>query len=443
MKRNSTFNIQDSNLRSAALLWDESFLWGVMAYKALEACGLPFDLIRAEDVQQGRLNDYVMLFVPGGWASNKMKALGEAGVESIKRFVHGGGAYVGFCGGAGLATMDGIGLLQVKRRPTKDRVPSFSGRISLKVNNHPLWKDVAADSALSTQNSKLVFHAWWPSQFIVDESVSVLATYDKAMPDSFSSDVNVGDAGAAGHWPELERLYKINLDPKRLIGEPAVIEGMYGKGRVVLSLVHFDTPDDVQGAEMLRNIWRFFGCDRTGRSINARANKGEQPTLPVYEPLLKDMEAAVNSLIELGQRNFLWFWRNPLLLQWRRGVRGLEYCALAVMVKELAEELRSQKPEVRSQNTGEALERIRGLLMPFIGKAEYLLMRERFAMQHAHITYDQCEDPATQALREELFSRSKSHGGLFKELIDELDRLLYDAKALQCGTIRAETGKNV
>jgi len=430
-------------LRRAALLWDESFLWGVMAYKALEACGLSCDLIRAEDVRAGRLREYSLLFVPGGWASNKVKALGDDGVEKIKKFVHDGGAYVGFCGGAGLATMDGIGLLQVKRRPTKERVPSFSGRIKLKVNNHPLWEGVLQGEDVNsklprpasyiyqnrggrTLNSELVFHAWWPSQFIVDGSVSVLATYGEAMPDSFSSDLNVGDADAFGNWEELERLYQINLNPKRLFGEPAVIEGTFGAGKVVLSLVHFDTPDDLQGAMVLRNIWRYCGCDAPTGGLIVPILTEEQRSPP--NTVLSELDAAVTGLVELGVRNFLWFWRNPFLLQWRRGVRGLEYCTMAVMVREIGEELRSQQSAVSSQKTGEALERIRGLLMPFIDKAKRLLVRERFAMQNAHITYDRCEDEELQAIRDELFSRSKSHGGLFKELIDELDRLLYNEK---------------
>ncbi len=404
-----------------AFLWDESFLWGVMAYKALCAAGLTFDLVRAEDIRNGCLGRYAALFVPGGWASNKLKALGDDGVREIKRFVHDGGAYVGFCGGAGLATMDGIGLLQVKRRPTKERVPSFSGRIGLKVQEHPLWEGVP-------EGSEPVFHAWWPSQFIVDASVSVLATYGKAMPDSFSSDVNVGDADAFGKWEELERLYRINLNPERLFGEPAVIEGTFGSGKVVLSLVHFDTPGDLQGAKVLRNIWRYCGCDSLTRDLIVPVLTDEQRSLVPHNTVLSELDAAVTGLVDLGVRNFLWFQRNPLLLQWRRGVRGLEYCTLAVMLRELGEELRSQEAEGRRQKAGEALERIRGLLMPFIDKAKHLLVRERFAMQNAPITYDRCEDQELQALREELFSRSKSHGGMFKELIDEVDRLLYNEK---------------
>ena len=40
---------------SCALLWDESFLWGLMAWRALREAGLPFDLLRFEDVRKGEL----------------------------------------------------------------------------------------------------------------------------------------------------------------------------------------------------------------------------------------------------------------------------------------------------------------------------------------------------------------------------------------------------
>jgi len=36
-----------------AFLWDESFLWGITAYKALREAGLPFRLIRAADIGTG------------------------------------------------------------------------------------------------------------------------------------------------------------------------------------------------------------------------------------------------------------------------------------------------------------------------------------------------------------------------------------------------------
>ncbi|MDA8423040.1 MAG: BPL-N domain-containing protein [Nitrospiraceae bacterium] len=407
-------------MRRAALLWDESFLWGVMAHKAIDACGLSCDLLRAEDVRNGRLREYDLLFVPGGWASNKLKALGSDGIEAVKRFVHDGGSYLGFCGGAGLATEDGLGLVPVKRRPTKERVPSFSGRIRINTSDHPLWQGIAEP----------VFHAWWPSQFLVDESVSVLATYGEAMTDSFSSDINVGDAETGDGWMELERIYQINLDPRRLMGEPAIIEGAFGKGTVLLSLVHFDTPCDPNGKVMLRNIWNYFGCEYIASDSVASAHRDALVLNVAPDPLLSELEDAANGLIELGMRNFLWFWKNPLLLQWRRGVRGLEYCTLYVMLKEISELLRAIKKNQKAPDLDRTMERIRALLLPFVEKARRLLVRERFFMQNGHITYERCDDREVQGLREELFSRSKSYGGLFKELVDEIDGLLYKVMTL-------------
>jgi hypothetical protein len=397
-----------------------------MAYKALEGNGLAFDLLRSEDIRNGRLTGYGLLFVPGGWASNKMKALGNAGIEEIRKFIRDGGSYVGFCGGAGLATLDGIGLLPVKRRSTKERVPSFSGPILLNTSRHPVWEGV----------SDRRFHAWWPSQFVVDQDVSVLATYGSAMPEAFSSDLNVGDTESSGGWVELEHLYQINLDPRRLLNEPAVVEGRFGSGKVLLSLVHFDTPGDSNGAEVLKNLWNYLLGERqkpVAGAVSAGTvshDRGRSASSPGHHDpggdratVIVPLESAVSDLIELGRRNFLWFWRNPLLLQWRRGVRGLEYCTLYVMVKEVAELMAMRGRSIHAAGIEGKLERIR----EFAEKAKQLLVRERYAMQNAHITYERCDDPEIQALREELFSRSKSHGGLFKEIVDDLDALLYDA----------------
>lgn len=388
-----------------------------MAYKALQANGLAFDLVRSEDVRKGRLAGYRFLFVPGGWASNKLKVLGDAGIEEIRRFVRGGGGYVGLCGGAGLATQEGIGLLPVKRRPTKERVPSFSGPIKLNLFRHDIWEGV----------SESVFHAWWPSQFVVDGDVAMPATYGGAMPGAFSSDLNVGDTETHGDWAEMERRYGINLDPRRLLNEPALVEGRFGAGTVLLSLVHFDTPGDASGASVLRNIWRYFKADCGNQNAGpAILDEGRSASYEMHHASATPDDAflsEVSDLIDLGQRNFLWFWRNPLLLQWRRGVRGLEYCTLYIIVKEIAEVMAKQGRRPDAAGVRGRLEKVG----EFVSKAKRLLVRERSAMQNAHMTYERCDDPAVQALRDELFARAKSHGGLFKEVLDGLDQVLFDA----------------
>lgn len=412
MRTNSRSDPRDGRV---AFLWDESFLWGVMAYKALQAAGLPFGFVRAEDIRNGILADYQALFVPGGWASNKAKALSTEGIHAVRKFVDEGGNYIGFCGGAGLATQDGIGLVPVKRRPTKERVPSFSGRIRLSLPASPLWNGI----------NEPVFHAWWPSQFVVDNTVNVLATFGEALPDAFTSDVNVGDGTSTGSWKDLEAVYQINLDPKRLIGEPAIIEGTYGKGKVLLSLVHFDTPGDGNGAAVLERIWKNLGCLRDEPDESGRRMQRDRDSRSVLNNDVLDMQQELDGLIRLGLRNYLWFWRNPLLLQWRRGVRGLEYCTLSVMMNELSALLASRAGSSTSQDVTRHILRIRTLVRPFTEKAGELLVRERFAMQNEHLTYERCSDPRILSLRDELFARSKSYGGAFKELIDEMDDALY------------------
>ena len=73
------------------------------------------------------------------------------------------------------ATLDGIGLLNIKKT-YKKRVPSFSGRIHLNINEHPIWDTCKIQDAgykipdyHASENSLPIFHAWWPSQFSIED----------------------------------------------------------------------------------------------------------------------------------------------------------------------------------------------------------------------------------------------------------------------------------
>ena len=415
---------------TVALLRDESFLWGVMAYRALAAAGLPFRLLSARQLKRQMPEDCAALFVPGGWASNKLKAIGKDGAARIRDFVAAGGAYIGFCGGAGMAVQEGLGLVDVRRKPTKERVPAFSGPVRLVVNNDTLWQGIADP----------VFHAWWPSQLEVGRDVSVAAVYGEALPGAFSSDINVGDAVAAGGWQTLEASYGINLDPERMKGEPAVIRGTFGQGTVLLSLIHFDSPQDPNGATVLRNVWEeVAGTGMEGAARRQTRPRKEAVPLAAIRPSLAalagTMKQSVDSLIDLGTRNFLWFPRNSLVLQWRRGVRGLEYCTLKVLMDEIEGIVASRPgyplPAAGAQGTEalaalaeEGLARACEGLLPFVDEARILLVLERQAMARERLTFEESGEPRIRAVRERLFSNAKSHGGLFKRVIDDLDSVL-------------------
>jgi len=380
-----------------ALFWDESFLWGLITYRSLKSLGLAFTLVNSEDIKSGKLTKFKALLVPGGWASNKAKALGEEGAEEIKRFVRDGGIYIGICGGAGLATSEGLGLLAIKRRPLMERAPSVSGLVSVEVSPHPLWRGI----------KKPFFHIWWPSQFVVqDPSINIIARFRSATEETFTSDLNAfdiqnGDAGKS--WDEVETEYGLNLNPARMEGDPLVLHGQYGKGGVFLSLVHFETSSSASGARALKNLWDNFGLEKRAPE-NFRG-------LPVQAPFVSPLE----ELFSFGLRNFLWFERAPLI-QWRRGVRGLEYFTLLEMAKELA----------RRAGGRDRIEPLSDEVKIFCDKGRRLLLHERLALQRGEaITFSRASSPEMHALRTGLFGTIKSHGGEFKALLDRLDSALY------------------
>ena len=413
-----------------ALLWDESFLWGLMAWRTLREAGLPFALIRSDDIKAGALSHYAMLFVPGGWASAKLSSLGEKGHAEICSFVENGGSYLGICGGAGLATGSGIGLLPIQRKAPQERVPSFSGPIHLFTTNHIVWKNIKTP----------VFSAWWPFQFhIVDESkFNILARFGEAQPDAMSADINVGDGRKTG-WSDLEARYGILLDPKRLKGEPAVVEGSFGQGKVILSLVHFDTPGDINSAIVLRNLWRYLipGGDSRTDAVNIYCeNRIKANEYRGCDEILQDIQSAVNGLIVLGEQRFLWRPRNSLFFDWRRGVKGMEYSTLAAMIGEIARDVsvflsRGSVKEICSSTSDDPLQlkkdlmMIRELILPFVEDAKKLLTLESVFLTKAFLSPVDCPDEGINRLRRELFGSSRSYGGKYKHLIDAADQLLY------------------
>ncbi|MHB8858365.1 MAG: BPL-N domain-containing protein [Thermoleophilia bacterium] len=424
-----------------AIFWDKSFLWGLIAYDTFRELGVDFDLLTAGDIREGRLPGYDVLFVPGGWASDKIESLGKQGAEAIRSFVGAGGSYLGFCGGAGLALThsSGLGLVEIGRLPTSVRVPSFSGPIHLRQEDpdHPMWKGLPDNTG---------FHAWWPGQFSLENAgagVRVLARYGEPGDGSFVTDVPVlPDMD----WQVWEDRYGINLNPGRIVGEPAVIETVFGEGRVLLSYPHFETPGDAAGARVLLNIIGYLagGKEVAGKEVAGKAAAGttaeagarnESGDRPAKSPtagelktkavsLAEELRRSAGELIGFGIDNRLWFQRNPWILQWRRGVRGVEYSTLYAMIARLADVIASPAADAIDKAAIENLERLRQISEPFFREAPELLRLESAAMSHGPINPLKTGDPEIGALRERLFSNSKRCGGLYEEIINLTDATL-------------------
>lgn len=413
-----------SNNAKIAIFWDRSFLWGLIAYDTFHRLGIDFELLSAGDIRGGSLDRFQVLFVPGGWASDKAAALGDEGRDAIRGFVEDGGSYLGFCGGAGLALSHdtGLGLAPFGRMPTGDRLPSFSGRIVLKLTepDHDMWRGVEDGSA---------FCAWWPGQFAIDDAtdVRVLASYANPQAGSYVTDLPLGPAYDWGKW---ERAYGINLNPKRIINEPAVVETAFGSGKVVLSYLHFETPGDAVGYRVLLNLLTYLA----GGSVASgdMASVSGASIFAVKAPdIIRETEAAAiageladaaAAFIELGKRNFLWYQQGDWLLQWRRGVRGIEYSTLGAMLQQIARLVADLK-----ENGGELLDQLAALqarVIPFIDGARKLIVLERYAMNFGPVSPLKTDDKEIAALREKLFSTSKRCGGEYEHIIDQADAIL-------------------
>lgn len=403
-----------------ALLWDESFLWGLMAYKSFMTLRVDSDVVTSENVRAGSLDSYDVLFVPGGWASDKTVALGEEGRGAIRDFVGRGGSYMGFCGGAGLAldVDGGLSLTHVSRIPTKHRVPSFSGEVVLKADepSHPFWRGIKRPFA---------FHVWWPGQFHLGEGVGikVIASYAGPGRDFCLADLDSTGVGKYGEWGKWEDIYGINLNPARLVGEPAIIETQFGAGRVFLSYPHLETPGSQKGNRALLNLIEYL--KPKGRpSPPAGRFKRQKPRVYKVTPnavkASADILGAAREFIRFGERNFLWYWRNSWVLQWRRGVRGVEYSMLFGLIKEIAERLKAGAVTTDPDAPGKVLA-LKDRIVPFFEDAKSLLLLERLAMMNGGMSSIKSHDPEVERLRAQLFSGSKRFGGEFKEILGMLD----------------------
>lgn len=304
----------------ARLLWDGGYLWSLMCLQAAEAAGLELCPITAQEVAGGGLQGARLLVVPGGRPALKKRALGSQGAKALTEFVKAGGAYLGFCGGAGLALNvdDGLGLVNLGRAQGPFRLPSLSGPMQVvpgsDCGDHPLWLG---------QESSACFNVWWPGQFDRREvdGVKALALYHQAAEGLYSADLEVSRV-VQGTWPELEAEYGLNLDPAALYGQPAAIEAQLGQGRLLLSYLHLDTPGDACGSKALIHLWR----DLANLSAQEHPNNPDRYSSP--DCRLADR---ARELWRAGCGLGLWHERGQALPIWKRGARGLELWSLLRM----------------------------------------------------------------------------------------------------------------
>lgn len=412
-----------------AILWDQSLVWGLLCTETLSAAGIPFRLLNASDVREGRLDAFRLLLVPGGWAAHKVRALAEPGRRRVSDFVNRGGGYIGFCGGAGLALASppALFLTPIERMPLSERLPSASGRVFVSGSlSHPCWENIPPEIPVSV---------WWPSQFSIKPGcgATCLACYGAPGEGFQVADLRVSDITGEGAWEELEKAYGINLDPARIKGHPAIIEVPKGEGRLILSYAHLETPGDLMGNRLLFNILGYLNEKSAGVGGSRHTLRPTEVCAPDEHDwsCIRSAREAASDLIAFGEANLLWNWRTPWLLNWRRGIRGLEYGTLLICLDHILS-LREKVGERRGSGGSwtERAEKLQRTALEFCSLARTLLLEEKIATQTAVVSKLGKVNERVDPLRSALFGNRMNHGGLSGTLFDLIDGMLLDLMRL-------------
>lgn len=403
------------------ILWDASHIWGYLLLHAVRSTGVPYRVLKGLDIAQTGLSGK-MLMVPGGSARRKAEALGTAGAEAIRRFVRNGGRYVGFCGGAGLALSDGLGLCPWKRDGMTDRLQHL-------VSGH-LRCTLAGDSILVPPviaGKTALLPVWWPGRFCEPsepDAVTVLARYTAPGPDLYVADMPFSSM-PADILSEWQSMYGVMLRPSLLDGRPCAVAGDYGKGGWLLSYSHLETPSgDFEGSEqagswllhMLR-LWCGPGPDMdTLPALDFDA-------LPVLweDEILLACRRLLRQLIRLAEELGLLFPRNSWLLGWRSGVPGAQFnslnAALCTTLSLPADDRRVRLWKTRRKDFEKAFS------LFFQGARSWLLAR-RLSDTLADSAPGMLPRELLVDQRRALFGSPMFGGGLSEQLLDTLEELV-------------------
>ena len=444
---------------SVHILWDASHIWGLMAWRALRALGVPSRLVKAKEIAEGALSGKPgrdgrarLLLVPGGSAGRKAALLGRAGRAAVRDFVRAGGAYLGFCGGAGLALSPAAEAQGAGARP--DEVPlglcpwtraPYVQRFQHLISGHLLARTEDAEGSPGLPQEVVSLPVWWPGRFAPESGVpdvTVLAT--SVGPDA---DLWLADLPLAGISPRVletwRNCYGVDLSPDFLAGQPLAVSGNFGAGRYLLSYSHLETPESPAANAWLARILRSFGI------AVARARAVPAWELDCGAPLpsaggvgpaasARRACARIRALLELGVTQRLFFRRTSWLLGWRAGLPGMACNNLMAAFAELAEVAEAPAENPGRNAAHAALDRLWRRLGPrfdslldlFADGAESWLMASRLSDLLSPTLPHAVDARGLAHQRAALFGHPMRGGGLAEELLQMAEEGIYTTQAL-------------
>ncbi|MBQ7457446.1 MAG: hypothetical protein IJS54_07580 [Desulfovibrio sp.] len=405
------------------ILWDASHIWGLMAWRALHAVGLNCRLTQCREIAQGILDKggVRLLVVPGGNARQKAQALGGAGMTAIQDFVKQGGGYLGFCGGAGLAlhAKETLSLCPWSRKPYPDRLQHL-------ISGHVLANVTDNDFCPSTLKGKtLALPVWWPGQFReeMDPRVHVLAKAKEKAQDFWLGDLPLSSIPEriVSLW---HAEYGLDLSSNFLCDKALVVEGLYGKGRYVLSYSHLETPQSPDANNLLAHILTQMTQIPLPQTI-LPAWILESPSVwesnAFVEPLLK-ARYVIKTLIALALEHHLFFERTSWLYGWASGIPGAMLNSLHAAIVTLL----SIPPSPKALSYfAEVREHFTRILPIFAAAAEESLLTSRITSVLGHVLPHGIRQKDRTNRQEAIFGSPIHGGGLLGSLLGILEEMLY------------------
>lgn len=386
----------------------------------------PHRLVRAADIAGGLLEREApsLLLVPGGNARHKAESLGKKGVAAIRSYVAGGGRYLGFCGGAGLAltwdgVVDGLALCPWQRARFDERLQHFmSGHL------HVALSEDGAHSGLVPAGlpASPCLPVWWPGRFAVEarQDVTILASYERPAEDFWLADLPIADlpADIFAAWQDI---YGLSFTPTFLAGQPCLVHGKYGEGEYILSYSHLETPQSPHANNWLAHLLDVLGGITVKEALVPPWERHGGSDL-WQDPVLASMQAGLDRVLDTGIRQGLLFRRTDWLLGWRTGIPGSNlnnlWSALGAVREHAPGPLARRYWEKNRDAAGRAME-------IFSRGCEQYLLAERLAQTLVKFMPDAVSTALLKNQRESLFGPPMQAGGVYRDLVKILDELAY------------------
>jgi len=215
--------------------------------KLLDLLGIPFTEADDRSLRDGLLDQCELLVVPGGPDAGESyyAGLGDRGIENIRRFIHGGGCYIGSCAGSYFPLCGDESLPEsrmllgiVNARDVNGMDFTQRGTALVRLALSP--EGPGALFSLSYGSYRSVDAIYWegPVFSCEDSSVRVLARFQTLLTTAIEwnrwqpKNTIAADAIAYGN-PLSKEVFETQMR-----NMPAAIEADYGKGRFHLYAFH-------------------------------------------------------------------------------------------------------------------------------------------------------------------------------------------------------------